>query len=452
MQLGQTIATMQGAGVRAFLARELYHYVDRAKFDELDMPEGCSADDLWELLGVVRNVMGVRVLSELSAGLDGGELWYVRTPEMTEALADVVGLSSETSHIARELACRPERVFALDPFIDELRAALSRDGLDADRDAVSGLVRGNRAPDSPADVLLCNALGILRDLVRCANPDACTSVARALGVSPVRDEFDAVCALRELFARLDAGVGPCACAGRRKLAMPLFRPECPGDTVLAHVVSVFMRCENRGADPLVAFVSNSDVLWQYAPFERWNGMMELVIRAAFFAHMGMPGVAFAPFCNLALRWENGELPEDEAPCRIEETQLRYALGVDVTQFYAQKVRLLARGVRELDAALTNQEKRLARLLEAPARDARLNHRQRELLVRLVENPSLQVGVRAHAEHHGVSVATARADLQKLAEFDYVYRRCPERADRAVAFAACPDLPAKLARLLRENER
>ena len=451
MELCPALDVLRNGDVRAFLSRELYHYVDRGTFDKLEMPAGCRRDEMWELLGAVRNIVGVHLLSDLSNVLDYGELWYVCTPEMSEALASA-GLSGEVSHIARVLASQPERVLGSSTFIEELRAVLRRDGVEVDRDAIADLVRGNRTPDNPVDTLLHNAIAMLKRLVRCPSPASRANVAQALGVSPVENASDAVRALRELFALLDAGVGPYDCAGRRKLAMPLFRSACSSDTVLASVADMYLNYADKGVDPLVAYVSNADALWEYAPFPRWNGMMELLVRVAFFASIDRIGVAFGPFCNLALRWERGELPAAEAPCRIEETALKYTLGVDVTQFYTQKVRLLAKSVRRLDAALTAEEQRSERLREAAAFDARLNHRQRDLLAELVENPEAEVDARTHASRHDVSLVTARNDLQKLVDFDYLYRRCADHTDKTTVFAACPDLPAKLARLLGDTAR
>lgn len=451
-QLEQATTVLCEPTVRAFLSRELYHYVDRARFDGLEMPPGVAVDEMWELLCAVRGVVGTRVLSELSDIGGRGELWFVRTPEMVTALAGVAGLSSETSHVALVLDTQPERVLRSRPFVDELCAVLRRDGLEVGPEEVSGLVRGDRAPDGPVDALLCNALSILGDIVSHAHAGAAADIAEALGVGPVRDKSDASDALRAMYRRLDEGVGPCACAGPRRLEMPYFRSGCSSDAVLASVVDLYLTCGERDIDPLVAFVSNADVFWEYAPFERWNGMMELLVRVAFFAHIGHLGVAFGPFCDLALRWERGEMAPGEAPYRIEETGLECSLGVDVTLFYTQKIRLLARSVRLLDAVLADEERRSARLKGAVSCDARLNHRQRDLIARLVENPTLETDARSHAACYGVSAMTARTDLQKLVEFDYLYRRAPDRADKAAVYAACPDLPAKLARLRRVAER
>lgn len=447
MELCPALDVLYDEGVRAFLSRELYRYVDREAFDKLEMPAGCGYDEMWELLGAVRNVVGVHLLSDLSNVIDYGELWYVCTPEMSEALAGIAGLSSEVSHVARVLARQPERVFGSGTFVEELCAVLRRDGMEVDRDVVANIVCGNRAPDGPVDMLLHNAIAILKRLVDCSNPMERADVAETFGMSPIEGVPTAVRSLHELFDLLDAGVGPCDCAGRRKLAMPLFRSACSSETVLASVADMYLNWADKGVDPLVAYVSNADALWEYAPFPRWNSMMELLVRAAFFAYIGRLGVAFSPFCSLALRWERGELSAEDAPCRIEETALKCGLGVDVTLFYAQKVRLLARGVRELDAVLTAEERRNVRLREAAALDARLNHRQRDVLAEFVENPEAEVDVRAHAAHHDVSLVTARNDLQKLVEFDYLYRRCAGNAGKTTVFSACPDLPAKLACLL-----
>ena len=81
MELCPALDVLYDEGVRAFLSRELYRYVDREAFDKLEMPAGCGYDEMWELLGAVRNVVGVHLLSDLSNVIDYGELWYVCTPE-----------------------------------------------------------------------------------------------------------------------------------------------------------------------------------------------------------------------------------------------------------------------------------------------------------------------------------------------------------------------------------
>jgi Fic family protein len=74
-------------------------------------------------------------------------------------------------------------------------------------------------------------------------------------------------------------------------------------------------------------------------------------------------------------------------------------------------------------------------------DPRLNHRQREVVARLVRNPALRLTIQDHKGRENIAYDTARADLLDLEEWGYLtrvaargkqfqFQRGPGLADRA----------------------
>ena len=81
--------------------------------------------------------------------------------------------------------------------------------------------------------------------------------------------------------------------------------------------------------------------------------------------------------------------------------------------------------------------------KAVEKDPRLNHRQRAVLMGMIDDPSMRLDAKAHQANHAVALMTARTDLKKLVEYDYLYRS--ESGGRTI-FRACPDIAVKLSRL------
>ena len=72
--------------------------------------------------------------------------------------------------------------------------------------------------------------------------------------------------------------------------------------------------------------------------------------------------------------------------------------------------------------------------------ARLNHRQRELLIDAVRHPDKSYRIDRHMQVHGVTYQTARTDLGSLVELKLM--RC-QRIGRAFLYTPVPDLVQRL---------
>jgi hypothetical protein len=418
------IRLLRDDDLRGFLSRELFHELDRAAFEGVDLPEGIDAGLAWESLNGARRLLGTRVVSALT-NPSYASVWFVETPEMCRALAGLEGAAGEGSSLCAALRRHRRSLAATRPLVDEVASALQRDGVRCDPDSLRALLAGNRAPSSAQDRLVANLLGILGDLDH--DSRAGLDVRRMSGIEDrLRQGVEG-----------PLGVSPTATA---RPQMPYYLEDADAASVVRAMEEVYLPRSPRRMDPIVTAVSCSDLVWEYRPFGDVSGLMELALRATFLFEAGLPALAICPFGDLNLRWERGELSEGDAPFDIQRTGFESSFGVDVTAFYLQKVRLMERALARLGDVVDGMERQGARLRRAIDVDPRLNHRQRALLARLVDEPDMTVTVRSYEGEAGVSTVTARTDLQKLVELDYLYRRADAREG---CFGACPDLALKL---------
>jgi len=94
---------------------------------------------------------------------------------------------------------------------------------------------------------------------------------------------------------------------------------------------------------------------------------------------------------------------------------------DVTYFLVYKARVIARARRALSEYIHRKLTEVAegrRVFEA---DLRLNPRQRDVVLRMLRNPSLAISIQQHMMRHQVAYATARGDLLNLEAWGYLVR-------------------------------
>lgn len=92
---------------------------------------------------------------------------------------------------------------------------------------------------------------------------------------------------------------------------------------------------------------------------------------------------------------------------------------DVTYFLVYKARIIASARKELGEYIARKQKEIAAGRKVFESDHRLNHRQRDVILRLLRNPNLSVSIQDHESRHHVAYATARGDLLDLAEWGYL---------------------------------
>jgi Fic family protein len=112
---------------------------------------------------------------------------------------------------------------------------------------------------------------------------------------------------------------------------------------------------------------------------------------------------------------------------------------DVTYFLMYKASVIQNARRELREYMS---KKLALITQAKrlfSSDARLNHRQHEIILHATRNPERYFTIAQHQRDHGIAYGTARSDLMQLAEWKYLKQI---EIGKRFEFVAGPKLAAK----------
>jgi Fic family protein len=121
-------------------------------------------------------------------------------------------------------------------------------------------------------------------------------------------------------------------------------------------------------------------------------------------------------------------------------------GADLTYFVAHQLDVIITAVNSLRGYLARkrEERRQAEVLLRPISPlgASLNHRQRALLLNALRRPEKRYFIAGHQAAHGVTYATARADLLGLEKAGLLAKH---QAGKAFAFTSMPDLAKRLDR-------
>jgi len=92
---------------------------------------------------------------------------------------------------------------------------------------------------------------------------------------------------------------------------------------------------------------------------------------------------------------------------------------DITYFLAYKAKIIGRARQELREYLSKKQAQLAEARKLFRDDARLNQRQREVVLQGARDPDRVFTMAEHQQRFAVSYATARSDLLALAEWGYL---------------------------------
>lgn len=115
---------------------------------------------------------------------------------------------------------------------------------------------------------------------------------------------------------------------------------------------------------------------------------------------------------------------------------------DLTYFIIHQAEVIRRALRELHDYVSRKSSETRACLAALQKHPELNHRQQALIAHAVRHPGFAYNIAGHGARHGITYATARADLLKLAEQAFLEHR---KFGRAFVFVAPKDLEARLRR-------
>ena len=387
---------------------------------------GISPELAADLVRFARRMRGMPLLSDAGAhgaasaspdtlpggapSSGSGAAFWVISPEMYRDLFDVVTRSSSTSLLweqVRRYGSRDELRLLI---ADDLRAAARRDGIPVGDGALRELAMGTRLAADLGETLVSNALELFDD-------------------ETVLDGSCDEAALREVWGRLVRGCDDLDDHPRMRITVDEMLPS-PRE-FSSTISAVSERMERAGhceVHPLMDLFFVSDIMFDDGPFERFNGMMEVVLRHAFVRRLGMPVLGHVPYSAIRLDWEMGVNPQLYNRPYGKAFEVG-PYGNDSTLCLRESIAFMKRGLERLERAVADvrasDEQACARIID----DWRLNERQKAALCSLVNNPRESLDAAGYAACFDVVSSTAHADLAALARLGLV--RVQEEGRRRV---------------------
>lgn len=390
----------------AFVQEKAWNYESKDDFLASPPPCGLDAGTAWELVSFVRRMSGwppVRSQMPRAGKALTPDLAFQTTPPSVEAtINELAARCDERSRLweALEPLVRHRRIVA--PLAGDLAAAAERDGLMVSYETVRALALGTREPQGDDERIIANTAELLREL--------CESNA-----IPTAD------ALRDLHRAIICGTDPSESAERMAGATP---PSSMPEAFARRQVSFEELARELdqerqwGAHPLPGIIMNAGILWNSKTVGPANAFLEVVVRRRSLKRIGLPVLACVPLSSLRLSWERGSAPELLEPFRYGEAFLVSEFGLDSTPYLIQMLAMMEHYVDKLEGEVRSITSADAARREAANRDARLSHRQKELLGILIADPTARTDVGTYAQHFDCAVSTARDDLNRLVDLRY----------------------------------
>ena len=404
-----------GAFIR-FMQVEPYVYREDGGlggYGAMDLPAGLSPELMADLVRFARRMRGTPIvledsgahdaghelLSDMLSDEDGAAFWVI-SPAMYRDLFDLVTRTSASSLLWEQVHRFESRDELRLLIADDLGAAVRRDGLPVGDAELRELVLGARRAAGPEELLVANALDILGDGTVLA--DACDEAA-----------------LFEVWGRLVQGCDGLADHPRTRLTVDEMLPSPRKYSSTVGAVSKRMtHAGHREVHPLMDLLFVSDIMLDDGPFERFNGVMEVVLRHAFVRRLGMPVLAFVPYSAIRLDWEMGVNPQLYS--RPYGKAFEFGpYGNDSTLCLRESIAFMKRGLERLERVVAGvqaaDEESCARINA----DWRLNERQKAALCSLARAPHSLLDAAEYATRFDVVSSTAHADLAALARLGLV---------------------------------
>lgn len=398
----------------AFVQEKAWNYESKADFLAGPMPCALDSDTAWELVSFVRRMSGwppVRSQMPRAGKAPIPDLAFQTTPPAVEQtisdLAARCGRHSQLWEILEPLV-RHGRIVA--PMAEDLAAAAERAGFPLSYETVRALALGTREPQRAEERIVANTAALLREPHEATGAPT-AEMLRALHAAIVEgaDSLGNADDAHPAFANLMGNAAP-------ESSVPeAFTLRRVGFEELAREIG---QEGQWGAHPLPGIIMNAGILWSNMTIGPANAFLEIALRRRALVRIGLPVLAWVPLSWLRLSWEQGRAPELLEPFRYGEAFLVSKFGLDCTPYLIQMLAMMEHYVDRLEEEARALSAADAARREAVSRDARLSHRQKELLASLVADPAARTDVGAYAQRFDCAVSTARDDLNRLVDLRY----------------------------------
>lgn len=395
--------------------RELYHRANDellgwSEFCQLPMPEGLSAQETWRVLSAMRRLSAhASPYHPYTHEHAPKETWCSIDNRMAVLLRTILTIARDNA----EKTTTNMRYPYLKTLARDLTAALTRDAVSINTEAVFSVITRQRKPRTPEEHLATRAADSLLNVERLAK--------HPLTPWMLEDLYAGFAEVGDLDSRL--GMPP-------QSAYPYSSQSA--DEIMD---TLFKTANNNGGDDglyLLDILFTSMALWDLVPQPRWNGLTELFVRNWALQRRGLGFVRFAPFSYLCLEWEGGAGAQWGVQHAYFDVNPDIGEEHDATCNFGNALVLIEKSLEQQVALITQEGNS-----DTPNEIARvhgLNHRQRRTLEDLVRNPTAHITVAAYMQLHAVSYGTARNDLLDMLDKGLLIQ---EYDSRAMVFRVVP---------------
>ncbi len=394
------LSVIRDADVFSFLLEEIGRLRPWDEFRELPMPAELEPGDMWEIVEFLRKVAYGKTFTFSPRGGDPiGSSWYGFTSE-SQSLINQLGYRSRAGgSLAAGANAYIKRTGYMPAHLSELEAVAYRENLHVDYETIRRLAIGGERPETTDEMVIWNAIKLREQL-------------EARTACELDDSF-----LSFLMQGLDQGVCDTG-----------YKPKPHRGTAYdeysrlshKHIRENILSVQQGETHPIVAVLMNSDIIWNKPLFPRWTNLMELLVREFSFMKMGLPVMRYVPYSKSVLEWEEdrpsgGYGYRFRFGCAILES----GFGLDVMPYYEQLLQFMKEGLDLLEQTIDRDSRKRESAKQTVRNDCRLNHRQRQLIECLIDNPNAPVDACSHQHANGIAISTAHVDLKKLVEMGYL---------------------------------
>ena len=373
------------------------HGILREDFNKLEMPEGFVADEVWNVLTVIRRAQGIHYRDVVRFRGCAIDSWFTPTHRLARFLRELELRTYAGSRLDVALAERHGRRFIVRTLVDETASILECDGFEVDYEMVRTLIVGDQEPASPVEHLVVNTHGLLNRII---NEDFGRITPELLQVL-----------YGELIADIDAS----------SLGAHIpWEDECPNDPIPSAeaIRQICAMASGELADPAEHPIILSQRLiykfWKTAPYPCCNYIMGSLLSRLYMKQSGYPAFAYVPSSSVVLAWKHGVFARDGIAVYHKSGNIT-DLDRDWTVYWESCMRLLLAEVRRLEKLALRLKSRDDALLSRLGGDHAFNHRQREVLKRAILVPGTTFRIDAHKRLYDLAYSTARQDLTALVE-------------------------------------
>jgi hypothetical protein len=400
-------------------------YVTFDEFKTFEMPPALGNDPerTWQLFYKLRLISGRRV------PYPAPHLWYLLPRHEQRRVWDLLSRTDAISEISVFTRSRPLSGIDIQGQVMELMFCLDADGHPMDYEDVRAIITAQRLPHSKEEMVVANYCAFLERQR--------SQMASNSGVVPTAyDVLNALCD------------GTVEKTERTPHAVPELSHPRGKEMMQALSESLKLSGSIDASEVVTLSAHLQDVPPSMHILPEWNMTFGSLLRKTFFIRCNRETLSFLPLSKGM--FENprpfpGVLDDYHTMPELWDLSGEY---FDLTGYFVSYLSRATSYLDDLERRCARAEDEERRLRERVRGSHRINHRQRDVLLRALDDGSFETTYDKHCREYLVAYSTARSDLGMLENMGMLRRIT--LANKNVDFKAGADLRIKIESLLSDD--